>query len=187
MAKMTFAAYAKHRGVSPAAVTKAVKAGRVTPERDSRSSRLVIDSEKADLEWESNTDKAKQAGSNAIKERETGTEGEPQTPEPDAKDDPEAEVNSNNPAHTLAKSKARREFYNAEMARLNFEQKSAKLVEAEEVKRQAFATGRIVRESLFNIPDRLAAQLASETDPNRIHALLTDEIRKALEALAHAG
>jgi hypothetical protein len=41
-----------------------------------------------------------------------------------------------------------------------------------------------VREALANLADRLSYQLAGETDPVRIHAVLTDEHRDALSSLA---
>ncbi len=51
----------------------------------------------------------------------------------------------------------------------------------------AFTRGRTVRDNLLNIPDRLAATLAAETDVDRVHHLLSVEIRKALEELAGAN
>ncbi len=50
-------AYGRHRGVSEAAVRKAIKAGRITPEPDG-----TIDPAKADAEWGRNTDVAQQRG-----------------------------------------------------------------------------------------------------------------------------
>jgi hypothetical protein len=40
---------------------------------------------------------------------------------------------------------------------------------------------------MLNIPDRLAALLAAETDPARVHELLTTEIRRALQEFADAN
>ena len=50
-------AYGRHRGVSEAAVRKAIRAGRITPEPDG-----TIDPAKADSEWTRNTDVAQQRG-----------------------------------------------------------------------------------------------------------------------------
>lgn len=50
-------AYARERGVSDAAVRKAIKTGRITPEADG-----TIDSVRADREWTRNTDAAQQRG-----------------------------------------------------------------------------------------------------------------------------
>lgn len=200
--KLSFTAYARHRGVTPATVTKAVASGRISTERDPRSGRRVIDPEVADREWEERTDRAKQEGSKAHQRQRRGdgpdaahaiNVDQPENPTtapealqpstaPKAAPAPPSDQHA---ALTHAQAKARREFYNAELARLSFEQKYGKLVEAEEVQRQAFAVGRIVRESMLNLPDRLAALLAGETDARKVHQILTDELTKALEALAN--
>lgn len=193
MAKLSFSAYAKHRGVSPAAVTKAVQAGRITPERDPRTGRQVLDSATADLQWAANTDSAKQEGSKAHRRSPADAlpaTTESQSEEPTTTEAPQAPPPSGQtpatmgPAASVALSRAWKEHWNAEMARLKFEERSGKLVEADHVRRQAFSAARVLRESMLNIPDRLAAQLASETDPRKVHDLLSAEIRKALEAVA---
>jgi hypothetical protein len=51
----------------------------------------------------------------------------------------------------------------------------------------AFTKGRTARDNLLNIPDRLAAQLAAESDADKVHQILTGEIRKALDELAGAN
>ncbi len=86
----------------------------------------------------------------------------------------------------LNESRARREHYQAELAKLQVAQQRKELVPAEEVKKQAFQIGRSVREALSNLADRLSHQLAGETDPTVIHQLLSDEHRDALLALVEA-
>lgn len=84
----------------------------------------------------------------------------------------------------LNESRARREHYQAELAKLQVAQQRKELVPADEVKKEAFQIGRSVREALANLADRLSHQLAGETDPQVIHEILTDEHRNALLALA---
>lgn len=84
----------------------------------------------------------------------------------------------------LNESRARREHYQAELAKLEVDLKRRELVPAVEVKKEAFALGRSVREALANLADRLSHQLAGETDPARIHQVLSDEHRAALVELA---
>ncbi len=86
----------------------------------------------------------------------------------------------------LNESRARREHYQAELAKLQVAQQRKELVPADEVKKQAFQIGRSVREALSNLADRLSHQLAGETDPAVIHQLLSDEHRDALLALVEA-
>ena len=85
----------------------------------------------------------------------------------------------------LNESRARREHYQAELAKLEVDLKRKELVPAVDVQKEAFALGRSVREALANLADRLSYQLAGETDPARIHAVLTDEHRAALVELSN--
>ena len=57
------------------------------------------------------------------------------------------------------------------------------IVLVDEVDRAGFALTRTVRDNLQNIPDRLAEQLAVETDPTRARSGLAEEIRRALVSL----
>jgi len=86
----------------------------------------------------------------------------------------------------LNESRARREHYQAELAKLQVTQQRGELVPADEVKKEAFKVGRGVREALANLADRLSHQLAGETDPTVIHQVLTQEHRAALVELCDA-
>lgn len=97
-----------------------------------------------------------------------------------ARDEPPA---SGRNAPTYAESRAIREAYQARLARLDYEERSGKLVNADQVKADAFKAGRTVRDALLNISGRIAHQLASETDPARISARIDAEIREALKGL----
>ena len=83
----------------------------------------------------------------------------------------------------LNESRARREHYQAELAKLQVSQQRRELISADDVKKEAFALGRSIREALANLADRLSHQLAGETDPTVIHQLLSDEHRAALSEL----
>jgi len=84
----------------------------------------------------------------------------------------------------FAESKAKREFYLAELAKLDVEEKKKQLVSVDEIKKSSFAKARSIRESLTNLADRLSHQLAGEDDATVIHNLLSSEHREALENLA---
>tara|TARA_Y100000592_G_scaffold95424_1_gene161911 strand:- start:416 stop:889 length:474 start_codon:yes stop_codon:yes gene_type:complete len=83
-------------------------------------------------------------------------------------------------------SRAKTEFFRAEMARLDLEEKEELLCEADKVKSAAFTLARSVRDALDSIPDRVANQFAAETDSVVIHQTLQEELRKALERLTNA-
>ena len=71
----------------------------------------------------------------------------------------------------------------AELARLDVDQKKKDLIPVSDIKKSSFEIGRAIRENLSNLADRLASQVAGETDPQIIHKLLTEEHRAALEQL----
>ena len=84
----------------------------------------------------------------------------------------------------FAESKAKREFYLAELAKLDVEEKKQQLVSVEDIKKSSFATGRAIRESLTNLADRLSHQLAGEDDASVIYEIISSEHREALQNLA---
>ena len=84
----------------------------------------------------------------------------------------------------FAESKAKREFYIAELAKLDVEEKKKQLVSVEDIKKSSFATGRAIRESLTNLADRLSHQLAGEDDASVIYEIISSEHREALQNLA---
>lgn len=155
---MNASQYAKHRGVSHVAVLNALKSGRITKEPDGS-----IDPEKADVQWERNTDFSR----NPNKARRTRAS---ETPLPSG---PDYNV-----------SRAVREAYIARLAKLEYEEKIGSLVKAEDVKLQWFNTLRIVRDRVLQAPDRLASILAAETDTNTIKQTLDAELRRILDDAA---
>ena len=55
-----------------------------------------------------------------------------------------------------------------------------KVVRWEDVQQEAFDTYRAVRDQLFSIPNRVAAEFAVETDPQAIRKTLVKEFELAL-------
>ncbi len=84
---------------------------------------------------------------------------------------------------TFIESQARREMFKANLTELEYFEQVGKLIPVEEVDREWFRIGRLVRDTMKNIGPRLRAQLASESDPFRCEQLLDDEIERALEVL----
>ena len=167
-------AYARHRGVTPAAVTTAIKSGPIADAIVTQNGRQLIDMEKADSLWSRNT----------LQQPPPAAAG-PATISPTARELqqlidslPEDDIPD------LNQSRARREHYQAERARLDALQGRGELVPAADVRREAFALARQVRDALMGIPDRLAPQLAAAQDSRVCHHLLSEEIRVALRGLA---
>lgn len=186
MTLLSMRQYAKHRGVSPEAVSKAVQKGRISTVTTEDGKRL-IDPEKADQEWAANTQNTKRqmptrAEKAQGKTRSTQVEDE----EPAAPAAGTPGQSQGGPSY--AQSRAIREAYAARLAKLEFEEKSGRLVAVDRVKVEAFRTARTVRDAVLNIPDRIAAELASYgNDPARIHERLTQELVQSLEELVNAA
>ena len=87
----------------------------------------------------------------------------------------------------LLKTRIKSEVEKAKLLEIKARAEAGKYVDADEVKVAAFNRARVVRDSLLNIPERLAAVLAAEEDASRVHALLHAEIRSALEDLSGAS
>jgi hypothetical protein len=68
--------------------------------------------------------------------------------------------------------------------RLENDTREGQLVEADRATREAFEFARTVRENILNVPARLAAELAAESDSTRVHLALERALREALEATA---
>ena len=83
----------------------------------------------------------------------------------------------------LLKTRIKSEVERAKLLEIRARVEAGKYVDADDVKVAAFNKARVVRDSLLNIPERLAAVLAAESDELRVHRIMVDEIRSALEAL----
>lgn len=160
--RLSASAYARHRGVSHVAVLKALKTGRITREADG-----LIDQEKADAAWSVNTDPTLQ------RKKTKNSEADQSATPPGG-------------GPSFAQSRAIREAYNARLAKLSYEEKSATLVRTDSVKIAWFNVLRVLRDRTLNLPDRLAPLLAAETDPKAIRELLDNELRQILNDAADA-
>lgn len=171
--------FAELKGVSAEAVRQAIQGGRLKNclHFDGIHKKAKLDPVVAAEEWERNTDHSKRYRGRDI--RVPLPRAEPYTkPNVNRPDEPPAPN-----APTANQSRAILEAYRARLAKLEYEEKSGKLVDAEKVKAEAYKLARTVRDSMFNIPDRVAAEFAGISTAAEIHMRLTDEIRKALESL----
>lgn len=176
MATVSLREFGRMRGVSGEAVRKAIASGRL--QRSvvyDEKKRPSIDPEIAEQEWAA-----------ATHPTHGGKRGEAATVKESLQVDPADDTPRPTPggaAATFAQSRAIKEAYLARLAKLEFEEKSAALVKADVVKNEAFKVARLVRDAMLNIPDRVSAELAADSDAFVIHRKLTLEIRKALEGL----
>lgn len=161
MAIMTLRGYARHRGVALSAVQKAIATGRITTQPDGR-----IESEKADIEWEQNTTRRV----HPVPSR--------------AQDEDDASLFG---ASQYTKARAVREHYQARLAKIEYEERTAKLVPKDDVQIAAFNKFRQFRDHMLNIPDRVAAVVAAETEAAKCYEVLATEVRRALNEFADSN
>ena len=141
----------------PAAIRFAVSRGRITRRPDG-----LFDRDQALKEWESNT--LHERSHSAKKVLEMGA----------ANDLP---VENERPAKAsdYAKARAAVQIYEARLKKLKYEERARNLVQARDVADAAYREMSCLREALMNIPARVAAQLALESDQARCYAILEAE------------
>lgn len=167
---ITQAEYARRRGVTRAAITKAIKAGRIVAIEGR------IDPDVADIQWARNTNPGRSAPP-------------PAAPPPNGAIAPRGggpgagDAGRDEPR--LIDARARRESALAELAELELAEKRGELVSVQDV-RKAIAPKLLgVREALDTLADRLSPLLAAEADPAKVYAMLRAEHRQILSQLAN--
>ncbi len=154
------AEYARRRGCTEGAVRRAVRDGRIA---------LIdnkVDPVAADAQWARNT--RPRAGS------QPAEAAAPTAPERDGDDG----------AGDYWKSKARREKAEAELAELKLAEQQGQLVRAEAVRAAHAKRLAGLREALLQVPARLAAVLAAETDQAKCHDAMQRELHAVLASVA---
>lgn len=85
---------------------------------------------------------------------------------------------------TLTKARTAKTAMEAQAAKLKFEMLAGSLVKKDEVIKVAKDMGRLTKESMLTLPDRLAPVLAGIKDVDDIHKIITEEINTALRNLS---
>ena len=174
---LSIRSYAAHRkslglsGGSKAGVEKAIDTGRIVQNEHGR-----IDPEQADAAWAENTDSLRAPAPSTETKRKGGFGTRAATTP--------VSVDGSGPV-TYGQSRAIKEAYQAKLARLDYEQKAGKLVNADKVRVESFQRARHLRDRVLGVSRRVAIVLADETDAHTIEQILDKEIRQALEELAN--
>jgi hypothetical protein len=174
MALLSLRKYAEHRGVSLAAVQKAVASGRILvakEEQQGSKTLKFIDPAVADRMWNQRTDQTQQR---VATRREMGREP-PKSPEnqlqvdlfgelgissqEDQKDEPAVQSKNSQGMYGDAYSKARsvKETYQAKLAELEFRERAGNLVDKTELGQMLFNISSSVLQSIMNIPSQISA------------------------------
>lgn len=186
MTPISLTAYAKRRGVSPVAVSKAVTTGRLTASvvRDERGAPKIADPDLADREWAANTRPridhppapAAEGPPPAPRSRRQSRHAVPMAAVAEDDDPARPRVPDYN------ESRARREAALADMAELEVAERRGALVPVDEARAEVRERYTRVRTRLLGVPSRVAQRLphvAGEVVP-----FLDELLREALEELA---
>jgi transcriptional regulator with XRE-family HTH domain len=87
-------------------------------------------------------------------------------------------------AVSYSDAKALREHFEGLKAKLEYERRCNDLVERQQVEAVAYRLGRLTRDTLLGLPQRIAVELAAVTDHAEAERLLVAAIRAALDDVA---
>jgi hypothetical protein len=167
-------AYARHRGVSDAAVRKAIATGRVTPETDG-----TIDPQRTDAEWARNTEAPR-----------TGTRTRPvhaAVPPEMAHTAPAGDGQPALPSGgaSLLQARTVNEVVKAQTNKVRLARLKGELVDRNQAVAHIFKLARAERDAWLNWPARISAQMAArlEVDPHAMHVALETAVREHLQEL----
>jgi hypothetical protein len=146
---VTFSEFAAIKGCSKAAITAAIRTERIAAAVVEKDGKRWLDRDVALELWNKNTKKTHNARVSEADPVESQTPRELQRRVAALPDDEIPELNE---------SRARREHYQAELAKLEVDLKRRELVPAVEVKKEAFALGRSVA--------RGAGEFGGPTEPS---------------------
>ena len=162
---ITMAELATLKNVSRTAVSKKIKSGKLEGAIVNHNGRKLVNKEEAFRLWDLQAPPSKDTNVRKKLKEEIASKTVEEIP-------------------SYGESKSKREYFLAELAKIDVEQKKEQVIDVEIITKSAFAKGRAIRASLENIADRLSHQLAGEDNPSAIHKILTEEHREALENLA---
>lgn len=198
-APISLTAYAKRRGVSPVAVSKAVASGRLSASvvRDERNAPKICDPELADREWTANTrpridhppsvprapaDMGSAPRSEPAPDVQAAT-SRPRPPRAPAGPQPLDDIPDYNESRARREAAAaRKEVAHADIAELDAAERKGELVSVADARADVIDRFAIVRTRLLGIPSRVAQRMptvAAEVVP-----VLDELLRDALEELA---
>lgn len=181
------AEFAAIKGVSRATMHDAMKA-RIAGAVVEVDGRRLVDRDLALELWDRNTKRNSSAKVGLPQDRRPRSPKPAQPPPSPTDQDLRAFIQGlpEDQIPDLNDSRARREHYLAEKARLDALQGRKELLPADQVKAEAFALARALRDGLMRVADRMAPTLAATADARQVHHLLTEEIRVALRGLGDA-
>jgi hypothetical protein len=162
---LSIRAYAKQRGVSDAAVRKAITAGRIDKESDG-----TINPAKADIQWQRNTDASQQR---------------PNSKRPPPIRGNELSSDSVGGGTTLVQARTVNEVVKAQTGKVRLAKLKSELVDRAHALALVFKLARSERDAWLNWPARVSAAMAVGlgVDPHTLHFQLESAVRQHLQEL----
>jgi len=181
MEKLNQSQLAKALGHTRGYINQLVKNGTIKLDEDGKTTL-----EKAKTEIEKNADPQKAYSTKAFKNNENKKIEKLTTEDKEV-----LLANMSDPEYikdvfglSYADARTRNEQIDILINTVKLQKEQGKLIDVEQVKKDAFEIGKKVREGMLNIPDRICDLLASENEPIKIHKILTEEIKEVLEAMS---
>lgn len=174
--------YAKYRGCSHPAVSKAIKSGRIKVDENGK-----IDPVQADRDWAANTDISRASLANQGQsvpvppvvvqqglQLELGNPSNSAAGDQDDPDEPTADDMDKYRRHRAA-----REETNARIQALELAEREGKLIDRVWAEQAAFTMVRALRDAVFNLPASIKSHLSVMSDADQIEDLLLVELTAA--------
>lgn len=168
---LSIRAYARHRGVSDAAVRKAIAAGRITPEADG-----TLDADRVDQEWTRNSDTPRRG-------TRTGTVKVAISPASSSAGDGASALPSG--GTSLLQARTVNEVVKAQTNKVRLARLKGELVDRSQAIAHVFRLARAERDAWLNWPARVSAQMAAAlgVDAHTLHVTLENAVREQLQEL----
>lgn len=196
MEVITLREYARRVGVSLTAVQKGEQSGRIEVIRNPQTGRITgIDWDTQGPAWTANSKHQNKRPQN-IRGGRPRHDGQPSAPAIDrqagegGEDGPRAPVGTVGGATTggmtLAEIQRARELVKLQIDNEKLKETRGETVPAAEQVKQGRKLASVVISGMYNIPDRISDELAGMSEPHEIHALLLQEIDRAVSDLRKA-
>lgn len=162
---MTPTGYAKKKGMHVNSIYQAVKDGRIR--YYNKDNKNFINADEAD----------KTFVADSILESAPLSEDDPLKRQ-------EGEMPPADQRMNVVHARSLREEFKARQEHLDYQRRKGELIPRSEVDASAFECARILRERMNAIPERISAELAAESDVQKVHFILSEAITKELMDLS---
>jgi hypothetical protein len=179
MPLMSLRQYARHRGVSLAAVQKAIATGRIGIAKEERQGKNIlkfVNSIDADVAWNNNTDPTQQRTATR-KDKGIIDEPSPFSPTPSTPDSEQVTLFPDPPkasqgggtsknatgqhGEMYSKARAVREMWEAKTAEVEYKKLLNQLVDVDEIKSQLFRLSSDIKQNILTVSPRVSALIYS--------------------------